>query len=89
MGLKIIRRLVLPRIFKGFTTYGHGSHLGNVTKTIFINLCNSQGDLIGQAVSENMLKIMVIYIDIGPGQGQTIPWELFFLQKHKSSVSLL
>ena len=25
--------------FKGFGNNGHGSHLGHVTKTIFINLC--------------------------------------------------
>ena len=27
--------------FKGFTTFGNGSHFGHVTKTIFINVCTS------------------------------------------------
>ena len=36
-SFKIIGLLVLEKkIFKGFTIYGHGSHLGHVTKTYFI-----------------------------------------------------
>ena len=31
------RILVLEKIFKVFTIYGHGGHLGNVTWTIYIN----------------------------------------------------
>ena len=27
------------RFLKGFNIYGHGCHLGHVTKTIFIHLC--------------------------------------------------
>ena len=29
------------RLLKVFTIYGNGSHLGQVTKTYFINLCPS------------------------------------------------
>ena len=32
----------------------------------------------GQAVSEKMFNIMVIYMYIAPGQGQTTPWGQFF-----------
>ena len=39
-GLKIIRLLVLEKkILWDFTIYGHGSHLGHVTKTILITFC--------------------------------------------------
>ena len=43
-SLKIIGLLVLEKILKVFTIYGHGGYLGHVTKTIvtktiFINLC--------------------------------------------------
>ena len=31
------RTSVLEKIFKGFTIYGHGGHLGHVTWTIYIN----------------------------------------------------
>ena len=37
--LKIIRLLFYDKeILKGFTIYGHGGHLGNVTKIIFVNM---------------------------------------------------
>ena len=37
-SFKIIGLLVLEKkIFKGFTIYGHGGHLGHVTWTICIN----------------------------------------------------
>ena len=65
MCSKIIRLLALgKKIFKVFIIYGHGGHLGHVTKTIFINLCfpfpwssTLNLRLIGQAVSEkNMFE---------------------------------
>ena len=38
---KIIGLLVLEKkIFKVFTIYGHGGHLGHVTWTIDINFCS-------------------------------------------------
>ena len=37
-SFKIIGLLVVEmKIFKGFTIYGHGGHLGHVTCTIYIN----------------------------------------------------
>ena len=38
LSFKIIELLVLEKIlFKFFTIYGHGGHLGHVTRTIYIN----------------------------------------------------
>ena len=59
-SFKIIGLLVLEKkIFKCFTIYGHGGHLGHVTWTIYINFrspfprrLHIKLALIGQAVSE-------------------------------------
>ena len=62
-SVKIIGFLVLEKkIFKDFTIYGHGGHLGNVACTIYINFlshlpgftCNFA--LIDQLVSEKMFE---------------------------------
>ena len=49
--------------FEDFTIYGHGSHLGHMTKTIFINLCPlfQEGSIlklacIGQVILEKKLE---------------------------------
>ena len=62
-----------------FTMYGHGSHLGHVTYTIYINFLSHfprriymKLALIGHMVSEKK-KIMVIYMYTTAGQGQTTP----------------
>ena len=59
-SFNIIVHLVLEKkIFKVFTIYGHGCHLGHVTWTIYINFrspfprrLHKNLALIGQAVSE-------------------------------------
>ena len=38
---------------------------------------------------EKCSKIMVMYMYIAPGQGQTAPWSQFVFQKHKSSINLV
>ena len=38
---------------------------------------------------KKMFEIMVIYMYIGTGQGQTTPWVISFFKKHKCLVNLL
>ena len=74
--LKLVHQF--RRFMKVFTIYGHGGHLGHVTWIIYVILwfplpidASYQNlALIGQAVSFN---IMVIYMYIAPGWGQTSP----------------
>ena len=62
-SFKIIGLLVLEKkIFKGFTIYRHGGHLGQVTWTIYVNFrspfprrLHIKLALIGQAVSEEKI----------------------------------
>ena len=42
-SLKIIGLSVLVKIFKVFTIYGCGGHLGHVTRTIYINFVPLSG----------------------------------------------
>ena len=66
-----------------------------MTKTIFINLCSLfprrlhfKLALTGKAVPKRCLKIIVIYMYIAPGHGQTTPWSHFFLCKIINLLSI-
>ena len=73
-SFKIIGLLTLEKkIFKCFTIYGHGDHLGHVTWTIYINFCppfprrlHIKFGFFGQVVSEKK-----IFENGGTGDGQT------------------
>ena len=88
LSFKIIEFLVLEKILKVFTIYGHGGHLSHMTKTILQNLCSHflrrphikfGFDWPSSLREKDTLKIMVIYMYIAPGQRQTRPWpQIFF-----------
>ena len=67
LSFKVIGLVVLEKnIFKVFTIYGHGGHLGHVTWTIYINIrspfprrLHVKFGLIGQAVSEEKTFVIV------------------------------
>ena len=59
--------------------YGHGSHLGYVIKTIFINLCPHSFSRRCQKFDIDWSEKIVgknghIHVYMVPGQGQTAPW---------------
>ena len=69
-------------ILKAFAIYNHGGHLGHVTLTIYTNfhfpfltmLHIKFGFDWPSSFREECLNIMIIYMYIAPGQGQTTPW---------------
>ena len=78
----IIGLLVLyEKILKVFTIYGRGSHLGSVTWTIYIYFLSAFPRRLHikfgfdwpSGFREKSLKLVVIYLYIAPGQGQTTP----------------
>ena len=65
-----------------FAIYSHGGHLGHVTLTSYINfhflflwtLHKKFGfDWLSRFLEKAFLNIMVIFMYIAPGQGQTTP----------------
>ena len=81
--IKFCRRIFL----KVFTIYGHGGHLGRVTWTIYINFRSPFKRMAPHEIWHRLakwlqrrryLKIMVKYMYIAPGQGQTTPWGVLF-----------
>ena len=78
----IIGLLVLyENILKVFTIYGPGSYLGRVTWTIYIYFLSAFPRRLHikfgfdgpSGFREKSLKLVVIYLYIAPGQGQTTP----------------
>ena len=77
------------KYLKVFASYCHGSHLGHVNLTIYINFhYDIWLRLAKRFQRRRSLNIMVIYMYIAPGWGQTCSWGPFFFQNHKSSVHL-
>ena len=69
--------------FQVFTINEHGGHLGHVTCTIYISFLSYFPrrlhikfgfDWRRRSQRRSCLIIMVIYMYIAPGQGQTTPW---------------
>ena len=73
----VIGLLVLEKIVKRFTIYGHVGHLGD--QDHFYKLMSPLPEaphklaLIGQAGSWRCLELMIYEIDIAPGLGQKTP----------------
>ena len=66
------------RFLKVFTINEHGGHLGHVTCTYYINFLSHFPRRLNRTLAKlfqsRCLIIMVTYMYIAPGQGQTTPW---------------
>ena len=81
---------------KDFTINENGGHLGRVTCTIYIKLSFPLPKeapheiwlgLAEQFQRRRCLIIMVIYMYIAPGQGQTTPWgQILFINSIIQSI---
>ena len=74
---------------KDFVIYGHGSHLGHASKTIFTKFTfrlskRALHKVLPRLVKrfrESCLKIMIMHMYIAPGQGQKTPCGKSFCSK--------
>ena len=80
------------RFLKVFTINEHGGHLGNVTCTNYINFLSHFPEKLNTTLAKRFqrrrcLIIMVIYMYIAPGQGQTAAWgQILFVNSIIQSI---